>query len=1662
MLTGTDAPADLLRSLTAELGLVVGRAGRVEAACQALQSQLASLADEDVRPVHAQLLPLLGQRVGAIVQPVFALLEQACQERPCPWPLLDGMLAARDPALARRTLELAGRLAASGSWRPDREVAASLARHVAAEGSPFAEAAQLEQVAALLGCPAGQQAGGPLETLLLDEPDPQTRRLAARLLDLSGQPAPLALAERLLGSAAHAFLRPYLDYTRAGHADLLALVAQPEAFAHTLQSLRQAEQACGPALLKEALAALGWSRLNLGLEARPLVAVSLAGGFPLQVTPLEARLLEACPGARRGPEAVLFVAHGGQPAEGGTTADEGPDPVARFRAYNLEHAAALADLLDLAPLTRPTVERVLARMDRIVGDFVALFAAFSDECALLPGLYAGLKARIRAELDAAPDQPQLSIELTRLVQAFEDPQSLGAVRTLHGLKRYLHQRGLRLGMRLLRSGRGTNRTVDLLLASGARRPTPLRRLSYVDFEPPAADAGSGPVQLPFAVRLAVEGLARQVLAGQESFPQVSIFCYGNEVHYYLAFKNHPAFLRVDYSPPLQGGMVDLEYWGVSKYELDQHPNTTLDALRAFFEALDFEASIEQTRVHARYDKERALDLETICDKAAALLRLAPYLMDLDWVVADLDLPAPARAEVARAWAGFFARWGVLPLAQVLSSDRRGIRQGRERGPTGDREILWDGQGPYRDCLGVSLPPETLVGLRHALAPADLVPAPPAGWEPSQLELERACLLPLREALARGELVATPAGLERPGPETFERQDAGAVFAELLGAEPARLAAAARVALLVAPLERTLQFRATATLAGREVQQARLALPGLLLGLHVLRDSAGIVRLALFAEGDALYRRRASASRPWDANWSCDAARLAALLRRANYLAAGGDAGPEMTTHEVEELRLRLRRPSRLQRRPPLPGERLVRGTGASPGRAVGRVAFLAPLQGAASATRRPDDLEGAVLVAATVRPEDNNSIFRSAGVVATGGGILSHAGLIALQFRKPALVIAGEWRDEPDGTRALACRTLAYREELRESHGLELRLFRESHEREHLLREGDLVALEAGQGLLRAFGQEREALALHEGLQLLAQAGRGLQSAAEAREVLALRGHRLRARHQVERLLSRLADGALARHAVHELLLGEPLASSVPVTERAGCLALLLANPQVGGVARECLRETLAGLEERQREGFERAREAILAADSPYEVLAERLEFRHRQTLLESVGALAAACGLEHLPLDAERPAVLDLAARQRLEDLRGQLLAGLRQAAPGERRHQLRSLARFDLVLGEGGGEAAPTARLAEALTAQDAAVLEAHARRPVVFPGDGGFELQALVGWKAANLAELQRLGFGQLVPAWFVVTHQAFERALDSTLAPAGGSLRAAIGAILARPDLGYTRQSALIRDLWEGLELPPDLAREIGAAYAGLARAEDGEPFVAVRSSAREEDTEGAARAGEFDTFLFVRGQAGLLQALQRAWSGLWTERALHNRAVLGAGAGGVGGGVVVQRMLRSRVSGVLQTVDVAEGNPREMLINAGLGLGEGIVSGTVAPDQVRVDKRGDLQRGPLRFRYVTSEKREQVVFDERAGTGTTRVATLYHQRLRAALEYAELCELVAVASRLEGRYGYPLDLEFAFEGPRLFVLQARPVPAFQAALRETVERHPLGMTERRQP
>jgi len=1619
----SEAAADI-DAILAEFAVALGRPERVAACCGRIREALCDPRSGMSRREVLRLLPLLAERSGAVAEPLFALLDELARSDADPWPYLHAMLAARDRGLARRALASARRLAEQGRLRVRCEVLRALERIAEAEGSPLDDREVLGEVARI--AERMDEAGA----LFAQHEDDAVRRLAARILDRAGEPAPEERAAVVLGREAHGFLAPYLAYTRASHLDLLHLCPVRDAPPPALQTLRRAEAVAGRPLLLRVLGELGWSRLNLGLEAVRLCGVRLDGSYPFRVLPGEAKLLEGLAGARRADDAFLFIAHGGRAgAPAGVRAD---DPISRFRAYNLAHAESLSEILDVAPLDREKVLRILGRMDRIVDDYLALFSPHSDECALLPCVYRELRERITRELDGQDPHAPLSAELTRLVQTFEDPGSLGRVETLHGLKRYLHQKGLRLGSRLAGVGRATNRTVDLVVASHRRVERIYRGLRYVDFEP---DEERGWSRIPDAVSVVVEGFARPLLHGQESLPDVRVFCYGNEVHYFLAYGNHPAFVRVDYAPPLRGGMIDLEYYGVSKNELGLHPDPGLEALRVVFRRLEFDVSVDRTHVHARYDKERALDAEEVARKAEALFRLAPYLMEIDWTIGFLELDAVAKREVAETWAEALCCWGHLPLRELLTPDRTGV---------------------VASALFTPPPAGRFAPLRPVLARLGVEDAALLGGPPDrpagQLALESGLLHPLRRALEVGQIVETPEGYVPAPPDRFRRDHEAEILARILTGGDNRIAEARAVAALVEPLERTLRLRTTGTVHGHEVQRATLALPGRPLTLCALRDGGGRACLAFFARGATLGRWREGADHPWATNVGTDALELAALLRRAGFLPAATGA-PDDASARRNAAAESLRRPGPLTDVPPLAGERTIRGLRASPGRAVGPALF-------GTAGRAPRDLDGAVLIAPCLRPEDNSFLYRAAAVVSTGGGVLSHAGLIAVQFHKPALIVEGRWAREPDGRPVLRYGTQEYRVRESEVRGLRVTARTDVREREHELHEGDLVVVDAYAGTLQVLGGGREALALHEGLRHFGEAGRRLGATSDEREILALRGRRLRARHQIEKLLARLRDPLLARHAVRELLVGaEPAGAAGGPDERAALLSLVLSNPAVNEHAREFLLGFARELRAGQRDREERFLRGLATARYAFEIVSERLSVARLRGVVSDVSACLEACGLGTDPVDADRPDT-ELPARRRLEEMR----AGLRMAIGEARRrrdprlrHLVRQIDRVDRVLRTPSDRTAAVEEADSHVRQADAALRDRLASARVLRSGDAGYELARLVGWKAANLAEVERLAGGGLVPGWFVVTDRAFRTVLAS---PVGRlPLGAAVQEILSRDDADHGRKSRLIGRLWQDVEIPGDLAREVIASYRELRREDEVEPFVSIRSSSLEEDAEIAARAGEFETFLFVRGEEAVLDHLRRAWSGLWTERAIHNREVLGTGAALAGGGTIVQRIVRSRVSGVLQTVNVAEGNLREIVINAGLGLGEGVVSGTVGADWIVVSKQGVLEGDPPRLRYVTADKREQVVFDRRSGTGTVRSQTLYHQRLRPALEYVELCGLVRIAARLEAAYGYPLDVEFGIEGTRLWILQVRPVASFLSDLRETLERHPLAAARR---
>jgi len=204
--------------------------------------------------------------------------------------------------------------------------------------------------------------------------------------------------------------------------------------------------------------------------------------------------------------------------------------------------------------------------------------------------------------------------------------------------------------------------------------------------------------------------------------------------------------------------------------------------------------------------------------------------------------------------------------------------------------------------------------------------------------------------------------------------------------------------------------------------------------------------------------------------------------------------------------------------------------------------------------------------------------------------------------------------------------------------------------------------------------------------------------------------------------------------------------------------------------------------------------------------------------------------------------------------------------------------------------------------------------------------------------------------------------------------------------------------------------------IAAAYERLGGA------VAVRSSAVGEDGADATFAGMQETFLHVSGDA-VLQAVHDCFESIHSERATAYRERMGAGTPEMG--VTVQRMVDADVSGVLFTCNPVTGDPSTVAINASWGLGLAVVGGEVTPDEYLVSKvTGDV-RTTVGDKHIEYRGAEPIPVDE-------------NRREVPCLDDAQVGALVELAKRVQAHFGSHQDVEWAFAGGELFVLQSRPV------------------------
>ncbi|MEM1813863.1 MAG: pyruvate, water dikinase, partial [Thermoplasmatales archaeon] len=312
---------------------------------------------------------------------------------------------------------------------------------------------------------------------------------------------------------------------------------------------------------------------------------------------------------------------------------------------------------------------------------------------------------------------------------------------------------------------------------------------------------------------------------------------------------------------------------------------------------------------------------------------------------------------------------------------------------------------------------------------------------------------------------------------------------------------------------------------------------------------------------------------------------------------------------------------------------------------------------------------------------------------------------------------------------------------------------------------------------------------------------------------------------------------------------------------------------------------------------------------------------------------------------------------------------------------------------------------------------------------------EMIELAGGKGANLGEL--LSQGIRVPPGFVITSKAYSYFLDYN-----GLREKIISALNLSPD----EASKVIKNLILSAKLPLDLEEMINSSYNELANMAGKEVLVAVRSSATAEDIENASFAGQQDTYLNVN-RSNIIEAVKLVWASLYNERAIEYRKSKGIDSSKVEMAVVVQKMVNSKSSGVMFTLNPSNGDRNLIVIESSWGLGEAVVGGKVTPDEIVISK-SNLKILDKRI----SKKNLKIVYDKGRNI---EVHLEGEESEKPSISDEEALELAKLALKIEAHYGTPMDIEWAIDSDlkfpdNVFIVQARPETFWSSRKKEDVK------------
>lgn len=298
-------------------------------------------------------------------------------------------------------------------------------------------------------------------------------------------------------------------------------------------------------------------------------------------------------------------------------------------------------------------------------------------------------------------------------------------------------------------------------------------------------------------------------------------------------------------------------------------------------------------------------------------------------------------------------------------------------------------------------------------------------------------------------------------------------------------------------------------------------------------------------------------------------------------------------------------------------------------------------------------------------------------------------------------------------------------------------------------------------------------------------------------------------------------------------------------------------------------------------------------------------------------------------------------------------------------------------------------------------------------------------IAGGKGASLGEMTQAGIP--VPGGFVVLSTTFDYFLKET--DLVQEIDAILHSVNHKEIHTVENASEKIRGMIESQEFPEDIGKVVLDEYKAL-----DSWFVAVRSSATAEDGTEHAWAGQLESFLNT-DETTILQNVKKCWASLFTPRAIFYRFEKGLHGTEISVAVVVQKMIQSEISGIAFSVHPVTEDYNQLIIEAGFGLGEAIVSGSITPDSYVVEKN---LRKIIDINVSIQTRGFFRKANDNNGGGNEWRSIPEPKASMQVLSNEQILELSEIILGIENHYGFPCDIEWAFEGGKFYIVQSRPI------------------------